>query len=465
MTDLAIVLGLTFFLLCLVFVVWHSLRLGRLTLLDWAVLGMGGEYGAGWALVAFVTREGGNPFWEKWLLPFEYLYPVHTISATILAVSVCFGWLLFGSLYLFHRKPLPTPSKNYDAKLITTMWLLLAIALVMQWLYTQAYGGFIGLLEYSASIRSAIFSVENDLSFLRPFGGLALFASFGFFGLWLSRCRSLAVWLGLFLSVAFSLYLLYSWLGRIGFLIYLATFVLGAFLSRRPRPFVLLAGGCLVMLIIVIGAYYLSLWLNLKPADTLPVFLARELAFPFGSFFAQLDLGEHLFRAFKDFLVAPLYLLPSSLWSQWVENVSQVNTAVIMGAPKGEQGVTGGIPVDMLTLGLMQASILGVTVVGVIFGALLRLIQRLLDGIANPAGVRSVLEAYVALKIAVLGIFYAQPALVIKENFDLLVTAVVMAIVLKAPRLRWHATRRQVGTERNSGGFASSTAHSLRRAT
>jgi hypothetical protein len=39
-----------------------------------------------------------------------------------------------------------------------------------------------------------------------------------------------------------------------------------------------------------------------------------------------------------------------------------------MGAPKSEQGVTGGIPVDLLTLGLMQASIFDIVVVGVIFG-------------------------------------------------------------------------------------------------
>ena len=90
----------------------------------------------------------------------------------------------------------------------------------------------------------------------------------------------------------------------------------------------------------------------------------------------------------------------------------------------------------------MQASILGVIVVGVIFGALLRLIQRLLDGLANP-GVRAVFEGYVALKIAVLGIFYAQPALVIKGNIDLLVTAIAIVIILKAPWLRWRAKRRQ----------------------
>ena len=462
MTDLAVILGLTFFLLCLVFVVLHSLRLRRLTLIDWAALAMGGGYGAGWALVVFVTQKGYNPFWKRWLLPFEHLYPLHTISAIILAVSIWFGWLLFGSLRFRQRETLPLPSKNYDMKLITAMWTLLAIAFIMQWLYTQAYGGFIGLLEYSAAMRSAIFPVENHLSFLQPFGGLALFASFGFFGLWVSRCRSLAIWVGLFLSVGFSLYLLYSRLGRIGFLVYLATFVLGAFLSRRPRPFVLLMGGGAVMLTIVIGAYYLSLWLNLKPADSLPAFMAKELAFPFGSFFAQLDLGEHLFRAFKDFIVAPVYLLPSSLWSQWVENVSQINTAVIMGAPKGQQGVTGGIPVDLLTLGLMQASVFGVAVVGVMFGALLRLSQCLLDRLANPC-VRAMFEAYVALKIAALGIFYAQPELFIKGNSGLLVSVVVMAIILKAPRLRWRMSHRQVIPGRNSGNSTASTTDLLGR--
>jgi len=463
MTNIVAILGLTFFLLCLVFVVLHSLRLGRLTLLDWAMLGMGGVYGAGWVLVVFVTREGGNPTWEKWLLPFEHLYPMHTLSASILAVSVLFGWSLFGSLRFVRRIAAPqSPSKIRNSRLIVAMWALLMTAFFMQWLYTQAYGGFIGLLEYSASIRSAIFHVENPLSFLRPFGGLALFASFGFFGLWLSRCRSLTVWLGLFFSIVFSLYLLYSWLGRIGFLVYLSTFFLGALLSRHQRPLVLLVGGGAVMFAIVIAAYYLSLWLNMKPADSLAAFLARELAFPFVSFFAQLDLGEHLFRGFKDFIVAPVYLLPSSLWSQWVENVGQVNTAVIMGAQKGEQGVTGGIPVDLLTIGLMQAAMLGVAVVGVMFGALLRLIQRLLDVIANP-GVRAVFEAYVALKIAVLGIFYAQPALVISGNFDLLVAVAMIAIIIKAPRIRLLSQSSQMMSEKGLGGFVSKTAHSVKR--
>jgi hypothetical protein len=442
MTDLAIILGLVFSVICLAFVLLHSVHVGRLTLLDWAVLGMGGVYGLGWSLVAGVTRAGGNPVWEKWLSPNAHYYPLHTLCALVLLGSMSLGWLVFGALWpRRHRMRSSFSIRSNPSQLITVMWILLVIAIAMQWLYTSAYGGFLALLEYSAAIRSATNTVENRLSFLQPFGGLALFASYGFFGLWLSRCKRLAVRLGLCFSVPFSLYILYSWRGRIALLVYLVTFVLGLLLSRRPRPLALLFGASIALIAIVIGAYYLSIWLNLKPADDLVVYLTRELSFPFVSFFAQLDSGKNLPRLFSDFLMAPVYLLPSSLWSRWVEDVSQVNTALIMGAPKGQQGVTGEIPVDLLTLGLMQVSVLGILVVGGLFGALLRMIQSLLDRI-SCLGVRAVFEAHVALNVAVLGLFYAQPALVVERNFTLLVTALAITLYLKTPRLRWQGSER-----------------------
>jgi len=136
-------------------------------------------------------------------------------------------------------------------------------------------------------------------------------------------------------------------------------------------------------------------------------------------------------------------LLPSSLWTQWVEGVSQVNTALIMGAPKGELGVTGEIPVDLLTLGLMQMSVFGIPIVGAAFGALLRLIQCLLDNVANP-GLRAVFEAHIAIKIAVLGVFYAQPELFVSGNFALLVSVMVITFFLKAPRMLRKDTEQRV---------------------
>jgi hypothetical protein len=435
MTDLAIVFGSVFMLICIAIFLLHSSYIGRVTLLDWSVLGIGGIYGGGWALVAYVTRAGGNSFWEKWLLPSDHLYPLHTLCSIILVGVIYLGWLFAGPLRIKSHKRSKAPLMQNDYRLYRAGWMLLILALVMQWLYTYAYGGYIGALDYSASIRSAIFTVNNPLSFLRPFGGLAFFSSFLFFGLWLGGCNRRGIKIGFVLAFVFSIYILFSWLGRIGFLVFLATFVLGVLLAKRVRPLSLLAGGCLIMLLILIGAYQVSVWFNFKEANNVFLFMARELSFPFASFFAQLDAGEHLFRAFKDLLVAPVYLLPSSLWSNWVENVSQVNTALIMGAPKGEAGVTGGIPVDLITLGLMQASGAGIAVVGFLFGVGLRLIQFFVDSIRNP-GVRAVFESYIALKISVLAIFYAQPSLVVSSNIALIAAIFIIVLNTRMPRIR-----------------------------
>jgi len=312
---------------------------------------------------------------------------------------------------------------------------MLLVSVGMQWFYTMAYGGFLEYLNYSVSIRSATFIIDNPLSFLRPFGGLAMIAAYGFFGLLLSGRRNLGSVLGLALSFAFSLYILYSWLGRMGFLLFLATFPLGAALARRRNPIKLIVLGVLAFAAILGGAYGVSVWLTIKAGADFPGFLARELSFPFASFFAQMDNGEHLFRVFFDFVVAPVYLLPSSWWTNWIEPVSQVNTAVILGAAKGEKGVTGGIPVDLLTLGLMQAHILGIPIVGAMFGALLRVLQSLIDRIPLP-GLHGVFEAYVALKLAVFAVFYAQPDLVVSGNFVLILGVIMIFLSVKVKRLR-----------------------------
>ena len=46
MTDFAITLGLTFFVVCLAFVLFYSVRVGRLTLVEWSILGIGGHMGS-----------------------------------------------------------------------------------------------------------------------------------------------------------------------------------------------------------------------------------------------------------------------------------------------------------------------------------------------------------------------------------------------------------------------------------
>lgn len=427
---------------------------GRITLLDWALLSLGGMYGLGWIVVVLVTHHGGNPQWEDWINPFSALYPIHTLSAFSLVTGLIIGW--YFPLRIRPVSPVSTlaEQKGCQAGLwALAFWAMLVIAILFQGIYTQAYGGYIGSLEFSRLIRSSRFEMvpDNPWSFLNPFSGLTMIAAYGFFGLWLSGRRRAGITLGLALSFVFSLYVLYSWKGRLGFLVFLATFVLGVLMVSRSNPLRLIFWGALIFVGILVSAYGVSHWLNIKAANSFPEFLAKELSFPFGSFFAQWDYGGHLFRGFTDFLVTPIYFLPSSWWMNWYEPVSQVNTALINGAPKGVGGVTGGIPVDLLTLGLMQAHLPGVVVVGGMFGLMLRLLQLLLNRIPLH-GLQSVLEAHVALKIAVLGAFYSQPNLVVAGNFSLIAGSLIIFAILKLRKIRISSATHRPQT--SAGGFS-----------
>lgn len=437
MIEIALLLGILFALFCGICAVAHSLRVKRMTLLDWSLLAVGGMYGLGWVLVLLATQAGNNPLWEVWITPFPSLYPMHTAAAFLLVVGVLGGWYVLSSALPLRRAQELSTRSPVARSWAFAFWMMLTVAVLLQGIYTRAYGGYLGLLEYSALIRSGLFDAvpANSWSFLRPFGGLAMIAAYGFFGLRLSGCRGISASLGLVIALVFSLYILYSWLGRMGFLVFVATFILGVILVRGSSPARVILWGSVVFVLLLVSAYGVSLWLNLKAASSLLEFLARELSFPFGSFFAQWNHGEQLSRGFIDFLLSPIYLLPSSWWTSWFDPVGQVNTALIMGAPKGEDGVTGAIPVDLLTLGLMQAHLFGVFVVGSMFGLLLRGLQVLIDRVPL-CGVRGILEAHVALKVAVLGAFYAEPHLVVSGNFPLIAGTLIIVAMLGLRKAR-----------------------------
>lgn len=157
MTDLAILMGLIFMAVCVVFVALHSIHLGKTTLIDWALIFMAGVYGGGWPVVAYVTEQGANPTWSTWLLPFKSNYPIHTLSSLLLAGSMLFGWLMTNPLVNKRTHRYLQSSKFIQTRLSLLMWMLLFIAFLSQWFYSRAYGGLLGVLEYSSFIRSATF--------------------------------------------------------------------------------------------------------------------------------------------------------------------------------------------------------------------------------------------------------------------------------------------------------------------
>jgi len=435
MFELTVIFAGLIFFSCTTLSWKYSAGKGSMTLLSWAVVGIGLIYGLGWILVLLATRDGQNARWERWILPFENLFLVQNLSVIFLIAGIWAGWQTTRRVRVWSSRFSSKRLDFSDEKALTYAWALFALAVLFQWIYVSAYGGLLEYLDYSALIRSSIFEVENKFGFLRPFAGLAFFSSYLFWGLWKGRKTRLIIWIGLAVSFSFSLYVLYSWLGRVGFVAYLSAFFLAQALWMGIAPARLMLGSILGGVILLFVLYGITNFLEIAEAGGFYSFVAKELSFPFGSFFAQLSLGEHLFRGFKDFLYAPVYFFPSSWWVDWIESVSDVNTIVIEGAKKGEQGVTGGIPVDLVTLGLMQASVFGVPVVGFLFGLMLSFLQGIVEGFRNPR-VRLILLSYVSIKIAIVAIFYAHPAHVIVQNFDLIAFFLLLIVFSFFGRLR-----------------------------
>lgn len=411
-----------------------------MVLLDWSILGIGLIYGLGWALVISLTLAGYNGMWAPWLLYSKQYYIVANLLAFILAFCIVIGWYASSRLARIARGISSRNLSFGDGRAHVYAWVVLIVSLALRWLYVREFGGFFAYLDYSAAVRSGVSGVHNRFSFLQPFAMMAPFSSFLFLASIINNKRGVLKSIGFAVSIAFSIYVLYSLLGRIGFLIYLSTFILAFFHIKRTRPGILLVGGILGGAGILASAYLVSGWLGIKGANSLSEYVSRELSFVFVSFFAQLDSGEHLFRWYRDFLFSPLYLLPSSWWMQWIEDVSQINTQVVMGARKGEMGVTGGIPVDLLTLGLMQSSIAGVAIVGVLFGAMIRTLQGFVDGVPSQ-GLRSVLWAYFSIRVAAYAIAYAHPVHLITGIFGVIFSIFLIFVLSIMSKIRIGSVR------------------------
>lgn len=394
---------------------------------------MGGVYGLGWVVVLNVTIQGSNPVWAPWILPFTDLFLLHGLAAFLLLIGMLVGWTIPQGQ---RSKPVTSEATRLSEGVnpkhwMLSFWLMLTAGVVAQVLYSRAYGGLLGQLEYSEFIRSSVFEVlpSNPWSFLNPISGLVLVAALGFLGLVLSGYYQISNILGMLSALIASIYVLYNGFGRLAFVAFIASLFLSAAIMKQQSPIRLLVGAIVVGTAMLAAAYWISLWLELKPADNIIEFVARELSFPFGSFYGQITEGSNLFRCFTDILLIPVFVLPSSIWSNWIEPVSQLNTAVIMGAPKGHSGVTGGIPVDLITLGLMQLHLPGIVIVGGLFGIALRWVQLLLDRVPI-AGIRAAFTANVSLTLATVSVFYAQPNLLVANHINWLIAGIVVWIVV-----------------------------------
>jgi|LSQX01.3.fsa_nt_gb hypothetical protein len=424
-------------LYAVIFLRMHSR--GQLEMIDWFLISLGTFNGLGYAFVFWATSNGINsPGWSIYLHMYDNeIATIYLLSSLILGLSSIVGWAVFkgrkGSVSNYLEPIEAQTLVRIIKKTKLVAWAMLVLGAVSYALYARAYGGFSGLLSHSIAIRSGISRVYNPFSFLQRFGSLTWFASYLFFGILTDKseidkpikgCRG-----GFMISVLFSIYVLYSYAGRVGALVYFGTFLL-AYVLQNARSFSRLARKLVfVAIVFLVGLIAIDSVLG-RSSNTIGVLqlFAKELSFPFASYVVQ--LGQAEYRLFKDIVVAPLFLLPKRIWSLKlnIDVATSFNTFLLTGARKGEAGVTGSIPVDMLTFSYMQASIFGVVVVGFLFGGILYWLERLSRCIF-PRTVQKVLYSNFVLNVAMLSVLYGDPQHIIIRNFAMIAGLTVLSFV------------------------------------
>ena len=407
----------------------------KLQLLDWFLLSLGLFNGIGFGFVLWATHVGRNyAKFNYWLLQYDVqMIFIYLLSNIVLGSSVYIGWHL--SIANSSKKSLKLKMNIEYKEIVSIAWISFFIGFVCYWLYARAYGGFSGALLYSRAVRAGISSVDNPYSFLRPFGNLSYFASYTFFGAIIDRnkmdiktTKKSLLLIGFCFSFVFSIYVLYEKLGRFSFITFFATFGLA---------YVILNYDVIGKFVIRCVIFFVSVFCLLLVSDSLLrgsssrlnliELLAKELAFPFVGYINQILKGNY--RWFSDIIFTPLFILPQRFWGRIlnIETASSYNTFIIEGSRKGQGGVTGELPVDLLTLGQMQASIFGVLFVGLIFGYILWRVELKVNQIPF-IGVRAVIYSNVIINIAARTVLYGDPEHIVVRNFELIIGFILISL-------------------------------------
>lgn len=357
---------------------------GEFDVIDALVLSLGLTGGFGNAYVTWATAKGLNPDWENYIHPSTAI--LYVLAGSIVLLS---SWIGVSIL-----KPHSSCSTERTAlrSLSVGAWVLLITGVSGYFVYTLPYGGPTQLLDIGRLVRVGFFEKlpENPLSYLAIFGRLAWVSTLIFIGLLLNRF-SLTHMVGFLLSFFVSLYTLFVEGGRMFFLIFIVTILLAPFYNLffrgglRASISVVLAP-IAAFLLLVTTLPYLTRALGRDASFEISQFLAQEISFPLIVFDSWIK--DFQFRWGIDFFALPLYFLPERLWKQLVSlTVSEVATLKVFGYLKGEAGLMGAMPADLLTTLIAQFHVVGLVPLSLgIAISLLKLQRILISVIPRPVG-------------------------------------------------------------------------------
>lgn len=407
--------------------IYYAFNLARnriyIPLISFTLIAIGIIYGLGSSIVFYASSIGMDFLGSDIIYSRSEYWSIYSIFTLCLIFSIILGWRSPNLDVKYLKNYFSYTTKQF----LFIAYVILLLGVILRWIYVQAFGGFLGYLEYSRLIRSGIFELNNPYSFLQPFGYLVVLSCYMFLSIFLKNKKNIYSFLGFILALCSSCYVLYSNVGRVAFLSFIASLFLIGLYYKKVKPFKIITFIIILFPLVFFFLYVISNYFEVKGADNPFIYFVKETSFVFSTFLIQYTDGN-LFRFFIDFIIAPIHFLPSSLTQNIYETASQTNTILFYGAKKGEEGVTGGIPVDLLSLSIMQANIFGIVPVGFLFGFLLRFFDNFICEIENIY-LRISLLPYISLRVAFLGLLYSQADHFISGLFPIVILFMLLVFV------------------------------------
>lgn len=421
-------------ILCLIILLVRSQGRSSVELMDWSLLFISLVHGIFAPLVILsiiaspANSTGERVIQEKFGEDFAY----HSLAVMVAVIGLLLGWEV-SRIFKTNRTRRRVVSRVGQPPwrgVERWFWIMALVAVASQYLYTLDYGGFAGIFDYSQQVRAGVLdeSIRSRFAFLSPFAGFSMIACYGFCGLLLDQStRRLRVLFGFVFTFAFSWYVLASWQGRLALVTFIGSLLLGVVLVGKPNRLIVILGSGIIFVLGIGSLAFVSGLLDRGEATSRLQFFTEEISFIFSGFWAWAGTDDITYRYFYDLLVAPAFLLPSSMTLGQFSKISDVHTTLMLGAAKGSGDVYGAMPLDLVTMGYSQLGLFGILVYAIVFGVILFMLQGALDRIQNR-GIRAVMEAHISLRIAGIGMFYAEPEHLIRGNFPLVLSLILIAL-------------------------------------
>ena len=288
---------------------------------------------------------------------------------------------------------------QYDIEHSYTAWLLTAIiclivGLVSHIIWTIAYGGIVGILEYASALRSGWDTgINNSYTVFKRFVPLVQFANIVLVALAVYYKRLFPFVLSIPALVLSILYLLAND-GRAPLVMHIVAIVwviykLSGLQEKKIRKssLILMAMGATIALFLMHNSDSITKYIlsggqtGLEISFDILSSIRTEFCFTVRngqSIFYYLDEHPLTFRLPKEIISGILGILPSAFRSESIEKLEILNTYYWR---IGTSGHFGGCPPDIVVTGIYTMNYLGVFVLPALYGKILSYIDRNRQGI------------------------------------------------------------------------------------